>query len=487
MENIYDSYQPVIGLEVHAQLLTRSKAFAPEETEYGGMPNTQLSPVTLALPGTLPVLNKQAVSHALRMGIACGSEITRHNLFARKNYFYPDLPKGYQISQDKTPICRGGQIKIKLKDGSSKIIGLTRIHMEEDAGKSLHLDGMEDTLVDFNRAGVALIEIVSEPDIRSAEEAYAYLTEVRKLVRYLEICDGNMEEGSLRCDANISVMKKGAQSFGKKVEVKNMNSIRNVQRAIEFEVIRQIDLIEAGGTVVTETRNFDGGTGKTYSMRAKEDLNDYRYFPEPDLPPLVISDKGLDEIKQSLPPLPEELFHKFHQQYGLPEYDAQVLTDSKEIALFFDQICQHTSQYKAASNWVMGPVKSYLNELTLSLDQFPLKPSQIAEIIALIDSGKLNYSMASQQLFPALLEAGGKESPSDLAAKLNLLQVSDTGFLQEIVSKVLAANPAKVAEYKAGKKSLIGMFMGDIMKETKGKAEPKTVQQFLQQALDQDA
>lgn len=486
MENIYDQYQPVIGLEVHAQLLTKTKAFAPEETEYGAIPNTQISPVTLALPGTLPVLNKEAVTYALRMGLACGSEITRHNLFARKNYFYPDLPKGYQISQDKTPICRGGQIKIKLKDGSSKSISLTRIHMEEDAGKSLHLDGMEDTLVDFNRAGVSLIEIVSEPDIRSAEEAYAYLTEIRKLVRYLEICDGNMEEGSLRCDANISVMKKGASSFGKKVEVKNMNSIRNVQRAIEFEVKRQIELIEAGGTVMSETRNFDGGTGKTYSMRAKEDMNDYRYFPEPDLPPVYISDEWLEQVKKSLPPLPEELFNKFTTTYGLPAYDAQVLTDSKEVALFFDEVCSHTGQYKAASNWVMGPVKSYLNELTLSLDQFPLSARSIAEIIMMIEEGKLNYSIASQQLFPALIAAGGKERPAELAARLNLLQVSDNSYLLDIVNKVISANPAKVAEYRAGKKSLIGMFMGEIMKETKGKAEPKSVQSILQKILDQN-
>ncbi len=485
MENktIYDKYQVVIGLEVHAQLLTQSKAFSSEEAAYGGLPNTRISEVTLALPGTLPVLNKKAVEFATLIGLACKCNITRHNLFARKNYFYPDLPKGYQISQDKTPLCTGGSVKIKLKDGSSKSIGITRIHMEEDAGKSLHLEGYEDTLVDLNRAGIPLIEIVSEPDMRSSDEAYAYLTEIRRLVRYLGICDGNMEEGSLRCDANISVMLHGSTEYGSKVEVKNMNSIRNVQRAIEFEIKRQVDVIESGKVVVSETRNFDSDLGKTFSMRLKEQMNDYRYFPEPDLPPLVITDQFLEEVRLLLPPLPDELFEKFTQLYGLPEYDAGVLIDSKEIALYFEAICKHTTHYKAASNWVMGPVKSYLNELTLGMAEFPLKPEQMAGIIALIESGKINYTIAYQKLYPALLEQP-EQNPQELAASLNLIQVSDSGLLETVVQEVLEANPAKVAEYKSGKKSLIGMFMGEIMKKTQGKADPKLVNSILQTQLD---
>lgn len=479
----YERYETIIGLEVHAQLRTRTKAFASEESEYGGLPNTQISPVTLALPGTLPVLNLKAVEFALLIGLACKCSITRNNLFARKNYFYPDLPKGYQISQDKTPLCRGGYINIKKKDGSTKTVALTRIHMEEDAGKSIHLDGHADTLVDFNRAGIPLIEIVSEPDMRSSEEAYAYLTEIRKLVRYLEICDGNMEEGSLRCDANVSVRLKGTTTFGNKVEVKNMNSIRNVQRAIDFEVSRQIALIEAGEPIATETRNFDSDSGKTFSMRSKEDLNDYRYFPEPDLPPLVISDAYLDQVRALMPPLPDELFEKFTSEYRLPEYDAGVLTDSKDIALYFEAVCAHTTHFKAASNWVMGPVKSYLNELTLSIDRFPLSPATIAGIVALIDEGKLSYSLALQKLWPALLDAPHKP-PAMLAERLNLLQVSDEGELSQVISEVLSANPAKVAEYKAGKKSLIGMFMGEIMKKTQGKADPKRVNELLTHALE---
>jgi aspartyl-tRNA(Asn)/glutamyl-tRNA(Gln) amidotransferase subunit B len=479
----FDRYETIVGLEVHAQLRTHTKAFAPEETEYGGMPNTQISPITLALPGTLPVLNQKAVEYALLIGLACKCDITRHNFFARKNYFYPDLPKGFQISQDKTPLCTGGRVKVKLKDGTAKTIALTRIHMEEDAGKSLHLDGHVDTLVDFNRAGIPLIEIVSEPDMRSSEEAYAYLTEIRRLVRYLDICDGNMEEGSLRCDANVSVRLRGTTAFGSKVEVKNMNSIRNVQRAIEYEVSRQIALIEAGESIVSETRNFDSDSGKTFSMRSKENLNDYRYFPEPDLPPLVISDSYLEQVRMLLPPLPDELFEKFTSVYQLPEYDAGVLTDSKDIALYFEAVCKHTAHFKAASNWVMGPVKSYLNELTLGIEQFPLAPAAIAGIITLIDEGKLSHSLAMQKLWPALLEAPDL-SPSALAEKLNLLQVSDEGTLAQVVKEVLEANPAKVAEYKAGKRSLIGMFMGEIMKKTQGKADPKRVNELLTHALE---
>ncbi|WP_114778886.1 Asp-tRNA(Asn)/Glu-tRNA(Gln) amidotransferase subunit GatB [Botryobacter ruber] len=479
---IRDKYQAVIGLEVHCQLLTESKAYSSDSAEYGGLPNTNLSVITLAHPGTLPRINKKVVEMAVKMGLATNCDITRHNVYARKNYFYPDLPKGYQLTQDKTPICVNGHLVVKNENGEDSHIGITRIHMEEDAGKSMHLPGETETLVDYNRAGVPLIEIVSEPDLRDSTEAYNYMVEIRRLVRYLEICDGNMEEGSLRCDANVSVMLKGADKYGTKVEVKNMNSFRNVQRAIEHEIERQIEIIEAGGQVEGETRGFDANTGTTSGQRSKETMNDYRYFPEPDLPPLVIEKEWLNRIQSSMPSLPQALYNKFVNDFGLPEYDAAVLTDTKEIALYFEELCKHTKNYKAASNWVMGPVKSYLNELQLHMKDFPLQPESIAEIVALVDENKVSHSVAAKKIFPYLLEHPGM-SPHQVAVERNLLQDSDSDSLQKVVAEVLAANPKKVAEYKAGKQSLIGMFMGDIMKKTKGKADPKVANQLLREGL----
>lgn len=479
---ILDKYQPIIGLEVHAQLLTQSKAFTSDTTEYGSLPNTNVSAITLGHPGTLPKMNRKAVDYAIKMGLATNCSITRHNVFARKNYFYPDLPKGYQITQDKTPICRAGHVTIQLADGSTKDVRIHRIHMEEDAGKSMHLAGETETLVDFNRAGVPLIEIVSDPDLYSSDEAYSYLVEIKKLVRYLDICDGNMEEGSLRCDANVSVMLKGAKELGVKVEVKNMNSFRNVQRAIDHEIERQIALIEAGETIESETRGFDANTGTTSGQRSKESMNDYRYFPEPDLSPLVISDEWLERIKAEMPALPHELYARFTQQYGLPDYDATVLTDTKEIAEYFDAVCQHTQNYKAASNWVMGQVKSYLNELALHVSDFPLQPEKIAELIALVDANKVNHTAASRKIFPHLCEHPEKTALS-VAEELNLIQESNGNALQEYIDQVLQNNPKKVAEYKAGKTALIGMFMGEIMKLTKGKADPKETNKLLQEKL----
>jgi aspartyl-tRNA(Asn)/glutamyl-tRNA(Gln) amidotransferase subunit B len=482
-KSIRDKYQPVIGLEVHAQLLTQSKIFASDSADFGDLPNTNVSVITLGHPGTLPMLNKKVVEYTIKMGLACKCEISRVTFFDRKNYFYPDLPKGYQTTQDKAPICKGGEILIKTKEGGEKKITLNRIHMEDDAGKNLHLDGESDTLVDYNRAGTPLIEIVTEPDLRSSDEAFALMTEVRKLVRYLEICDGNMEEGSMRCDANVSIMLKGSKTYGKKVEVKNMNSIRNVQRAIDFEIERQIEEIEKGNVIVSETRQFDATTGSTYSMRTKEELNDYRYFPEPDLQPLNISEVYLNTIKASLPSLPQELYDKFVKQFGLSAYDAQVLTDSKEIALFFEDFCKQTKNYKAASNWVMGPVKSYLNELTLHINKFPITTKQLASIIELIDSGKVSFAVASQKIFPAMLN-GDKNSPLKIAENMNLIQESDSGSLQPIIDEVLAGNPAKVAEYKGGKTGLLAMFMGEVMKKSKGKADPKITSELLKKSLD---
>ncbi|MCC5919443.1 MAG: Asp-tRNA(Asn)/Glu-tRNA(Gln) amidotransferase subunit GatB [Cyclobacteriaceae bacterium] len=481
-EAIRNKYTVVIGLEVHAQLLTNTKIYTSDSAEYGAMPNTHISPITLGHPGVMPKLNKRVPEFAMKIGLACNCEITRHNIFARKNYFYPDLPKGYQITQDKTPICTGGFVPIKLKDGTEKNIALTRIHIEEDAGKSMHTVDESDTLVDFNRAGVPLIEIVSEPDLRSGEEAYAYLTEVRRLVRYLEICDGNMEEGSLRCDANISVMLHDAKEYGKKVEVKNMNSIRNVQRAIEHEVERQILAIEAGEEIISETRTFDAATGLTASMRTKEDLNDYRYFPDPDLAPLNISQEWVDEVKSKLPSLPNDLFERFTKEMQLPDYDAGVLVDTKEIALYFEELCQHTKYYKAASNWMMGPIKSYLNELTLSIEKFPLKPIQIAELIRIVEDGKVSFAVASQKLFPHMLQAPEK-SAEQIAQEHNLIQDSSSDSIQPIVDEVIAAFPDKVAAYQSGKKGLLGMFMGEVMKRSKGKADPKVASQLLEKSL----
>ena len=402
-KSIRDQYTVVIGLEVHAQLLTKSKIYNSDSAVYGGAPNTNVSVITLAHPGTLPKLNKVVVEYAIKMGLACHSEISRYQIFDRKNYFYPDLPKGYQLTQDRTPICKGGHIAIKTKSGSEKDIILNRIHIEEDAGKSIHLEGEPDTLLDFNRAGTALIEIVTEPVLRSSDEAYALLTEIRKLVRYLEICDGNMEEGSLRCDANVSLMLNNAKQFGKKVEVKNMNSIRNVQRAIEHEIDRQIALLENGKPVVSETRTFDADTGKTYGMRTKEELNDYRYFPDPDLSPLHVSEEWLNSIKTSMPALPQELYSKYVTEFHLSDYDAHVLTDSKDIALYFETLSKHTKHYKAASNWVMGPVKSYLNGHAITADEFPINEKVLASLIELVESGKVSFTNASQKIFSALL------------------------------------------------------------------------------------
>ncbi|RAK70145.1 Asp-tRNA(Asn)/Glu-tRNA(Gln) amidotransferase subunit GatB [Hymenobacter edaphi] len=483
-DTIKAKYQPVIGLEVHAQLLTRSKMYSADENEYGALPNSNLSVITLGHPGTLPRVNRTAVEYAIKMGLATNCQITRDNLFARKNYFYPDLPKGYQITQDKTPLCTKGHVDIRLADGTVKPVGITRIHMEEDAGKSMHLAGETETLVDLNRAGVPLIEIVSEPDIRDADEAYAYLSEIKKLVQYLDICDGNMEEGSLRCDANISVMLRGAAKFGTKVEVKNMNSFRNVQRAIEHEIERQIALLEAGEEVISQTRGFDATTGTTQAQRTKETMNDYRYFPEPDLPPVIVDDAWLHRVQSELPALPQQLYARFTGELGLSDYDANVLTAEKEIALFFDELTRRTPNAKAAANWMSGPVKSFLNERALTIAEFPLTAQHLADIIGLIDAGHLNHSVASKQLYPHLLEHPG-QSAAEAADQLGLLQQADSGELEALVQQVIDANPAKVAEYRAGKKNLLGMFMGDLMKLTKGKADPKLSNQLLRDKLEQ--
>ncbi|MBL7832667.1 MAG: Asp-tRNA(Asn)/Glu-tRNA(Gln) amidotransferase subunit GatB [Cyclobacteriaceae bacterium] len=479
-EEIRQKYRVVIGLEVHAQLLTSSKIFSAEPSSFGAAPNTQVGVITLAHPGTLPKLNRRAFELAIKMGLACGSEISRNNIFDRKNYFYPDLPKGYQITQDRTPVCRGGSVTIKTKDGV-RDVKLNRIHLEEDAGKSIHTEG-PDTFIDLNRAGVALIEIVTEPNMSTAEEAAAFVTEVRKLVRYLDICDGNMEEGSLRCDANVSIMLKDATVFGKKVEIKNMNSIRNVQRAINVEIERQMELAEKGEVIASETRTYDADKNKTFGMREKEELNDYRYFPDPDLSPVVVSDEWLNQIKATMPALPHELFNKFVSQYKLSEYDATVLTDSKDIALYMDALCGHTKNYKAAANWMMGPVKSWLNESQKNADQFPVIPKNLADVIELIDSGTLNFTGASQRLFPEMLQH--PEVPvRNLVDQLGLAQESNQNSILPIIEEVIAAFPEEVKQFKKGKGALIGMFMGEVMKRSQGKADPKTTKDLLLNTL----
>jgi aspartyl-tRNA(Asn)/glutamyl-tRNA(Gln) amidotransferase subunit B len=481
---ILEKYQLVVGLEVHAQLLTKSKAYAGDLNSYGSLPNSNTSPLTLGHPGTLPRVNKKVIEYAIKLGLATNCSITRAMHFARKNYFYADLPKGYQITQDTTPICTDGFLDVKDANNESKRIGITRIHIEEDAGKSIHDQDPFNTLVDLNRAGVPLLEIVSEPDIRSIEEAYNYLAEIRRLVRYLEVCDGNMEEGSMRCDANVSVMLKGSKEFGNRCEVKNMNSLRNVQRAIEFEMKRQIEILEQGGEIIQQTRSFDAVQGTTFALRGKEDAHDYRYFPEPDIQPLTLEQSDIDRVKEHMPPLPNELYKKYINELQLSEYDAGILIESKPVALYFNDLIGHTKNYKAAANWVIGEIKSHLNQSATAIDEFPLKPAQIAEIIALIDSDKVSNSAASQQLFPKFIERPNKTA-AEIAESENLLQESDDDSLEALAKQAIAAFPDKAEAYKNGNKGLLGLFMGEVMKLSNRKANPKMASEILRKLLEE--
>ncbi len=475
-------YETVIGLEVHAQLLTKSKLFSADETEFGAEPNTHISPVTLGYPGTLPVLNEKAVHLAVKMGLACHSEIETWNYFARKNYFYPDLPKGYQISQHTTPICKGGFVKI-MQGAVEKEIQLNRIHLEEDAGKSLHDKDDHLTSLDFNRAGVPLIEIVTEPCISNADEAVAFLTNLRRILRYLDICDGNMEEGSLRCDANVSIRKKGDTMLGTKVEIKNLNSIRNVKRAIEFEVKRMQELADNGQTIVQQTRSFDAMNGNTFSLRSKEEANDYRYFPDPDLPPFQITSEFLNSIEKTIPALPEQLIIKYMESYSLSRYDAEVITDDKETAGYFNSLILLTPSYKAAVNWLLGPVKSYLNENGFSISDFPVKPVRMASLIALVEEDRVNFSTASSKIFPELV-SGTAMDPLQIAISMNLIQTGDEAQILEWVEQAMDKMPDKVLEYKKGKKGLLGLFVGEVKRISKGKADPQLTNQLLIKKLE---
>ncbi len=479
----YSKYETVVGLEIHVQLNTLSKAYCADSTKYGSAPNTNTSQISLGHPGTLPVSNKQIIEYAVRLGLALNCNIRERNEYARKNYFYADLPKGYQITQDKTPICSGGYIHVKDKNGDKKKIELTRIHMEEDAGKSIHDIDPFDSLIDLNRAGVPLLEIVSEPLIRSSEEAYSFVSEVRKLVRYLDICDGNMEEGSMRCDANISVRLKGESKYRNRVEVKNMNSIKNVQKAIELEVKRQIEIYEQGGIVDQETRNYNAAKNITTILRSKEDAHDYRYFPEPDLSPITVTQTYVDQVKRNLPELPEALYEKYTSVYKLSDYDAKNLIDNKGIALFFEEATTHTKEYKILTNIIMGPVKSYLNDKAIDISLFPISAKNIAEMVSLINDGLVASSSANQNLFPLMIQ-NVDISPRVLATEHQLIQESNTDALSNYITQAIDKYPDKVIAYKSGSKNLLGLFMGEVMKLSKGKADPKVANKLLREALE---
>jgi len=489
----HPDFEAVIGLEVHAQLQTKTKAFAAVESEYGEAPNTQLTPLCLGHPGTLPQVNEELIHYTVKMGLATGCDIAKRSIFARKNYFYPDLPKGYQISQYETPICFDGEIEITLPT-YKKRIGLTRIHMEEDSGKSLHDQDPTHSLIDLNRAGSSLIEIVSEPDIRTPQEAYAYLTRIRQIVQYLDICDGNMEEGSLRCDANVSVRPRGQKEFGTRTELKNMNSFRNVEKAIQYEIDRQIALIQDGGEVMQETLLWDPNAMTTRSMRSKEEAHDYRYFPEPDLPPIVLDEAWLHSVKIALPELPDVRRARFIEQYSLGIDDAMTLTDQRALADYFESLVEESGDAKASSAMILSNVLRVLNERGWSIEQFPLTSSELAQIIALKKDGKVNSS-AQTTLFMEVVNRAANSAldPSskakglnieELAKELDLIQVSDDSEIEPFVDQVIAQHPEEVARYKEGKTALMGFFMGQVMKVSRGQANPELAQSLLRKKLD---
>ena len=482
---LLEKYEPVIGLEVHAQMLTKSKAFCGCSTEFSAPPNHNTCPICLGHPGTLPMLNENLLRFIVRMGLATNCQVRNRSIFARKNYFYPDLPKGYQISQYETPICYDGYLDVELKDGSEKRIGITRIHMEEDAGKSIHDFGAE-TLVDLNRAGVPLIEIVSEPDMRSSDEAYAYLTTIKSIVTYLGICDGNMEEGSLRCDANVSVRLRGAEKFGQKTEVKNMNSFRNVQRALESEIERQIGLVERGEPVIHQTMLFDANKGVTRAMRSKEEAHDYRYFPEPDLLPVTVTERDLEEVRHEIPELQRARRNRFVSQYKIPKYDAGVLTADKSIADFFEDavqnlLSQNDESIKAVSNFIMGDVMRLMSERKENILQLKLKPEHVSELVDLIQDKTISNKIA-KDIFADLINS--TDSPKQIVEKRGLVQVTDETALRETVREIISKNQTQLQQYKAGKVNLFGFFVGQAMKVTQGKANPQMVNDLMKEELE---
>lgn len=482
MSNIsIGKYQAVIGLEVHAQLKTKSKLFSGDANAFGSRQNTHVSPITLGHPGTLPRMNKVAIEQAIKMGLVCGCQINKSNYFARKNYFYPDLPKGYQISQHTTPICVGGEIPIVTTEGDRKI-KLTRIHLEEDAGKSIHDQDETLTLLDYNRAGVPLIEIVSEPDLHTSAEAAAYLTEVRKMVRWIDVCDGNMEEGSLRCDANVSVRLKGEKKLGTRVEVKNLNSIKHLRHAIEIEIERLIGIIEAGGTVKQETRSYDADKGITFSIRTKEDAEDYRYFPEPDLAPFEFDDQFIAEIEQLIPELPARKMERYQLDFGLTSYDSIQLTEDKTLSELYEKIAHQTEHKKTLANFLIGPVRSYLSDNNMDWSAVNITIPHWQNLLNMVAEGKLGFSLAAQKVLPLMLKEDSRD-PVVLANELDLIQDADQDEIFNWVKLVMDKMPEKVDEYKKGKKGLIGLFVGEVKKISKGKADPQKTTAILNEYL----
>ncbi len=472
-------FESVIGLEVHAQLLTSTKIFCGCSTKFGNPPNSNVCPICLGHPGTLPVLNKKVVEFAVMLGLATNCSINERSIIARKNYFYPDLPKGYQISQFEEPICENGFIEIELEDKSKKKIRIKRIHMEEDAGKLIHDQG-DDTLVDLNRCGTPLLEIVTEPDISNAKEAYSYLSSLKQILTYLEICDGNMEEGSLRCDANISIRPKGTIELGTRTEVKNMNSFRNVERAIDFEIERQIELVEEGGEVIQQTLLWNADLNEAFPMRGKEESHDYRYFPDPDLVPVVVDEIWKSELEKRLPELPQKRKVRFVTEYGIPEYDSEVLTSEKEIADYFEETVKTTKNYKSASNWIMVDVLKVIKDEKISITDFKLSPENLGKLINLINSNIISGKIA-KEVFPEILKSN--VDPEIIVKEKGLIQISDTSEIEKAIDEIISQNKKQVEEYKSGKDKVFGFFVGQVMRATKGKANPQIVNDLLKQKL----
>ncbi|MFK5986902.1 MAG: Asp-tRNA(Asn)/Glu-tRNA(Gln) amidotransferase subunit GatB [Pseudomonadota bacterium] len=473
-------WEVVIGLEIHTQLATKSKIFSGASTAYGAEPNTQACNVDLALPGVLPVFNKQALSMAVKFGLAIGAGIGRRSIFDRKNYFYPDSPKAYQISQLYFPVVLQGEVEIELEDGTRKTIGVTRAHLEEDAGKSLHEEFPGETGIDLNRAGTPLLEIVSEPDLRSAKEAVAYMKKIHSIVRYIGISDGNMQEGSFRCDANVSVRPVGQEEFGTRAELKNINSFRFVEAAINLEVERQIDILESGGSIVQETRLYDADKHQTRSMRSKEEANDYRYFPDPDLLPIVISDEEIELLRQQLPEMPEQKFKRYLSEYKLSEKDTQIITSNIDMAEYFEILCAKTKDAKLSANWLIGELSAYLNKQSIDITQSPVSAEQFAQLLNRIKDNTISGKIA-KDVFLAMTE--GESSADEVIEKKGLKQITDSGAIESLIDEIIANNPKQLAEYQAGKEQLLGFFVGQVMKASKGKANPGQVNKILKQKL----